>query len=157
MSIVDIDDKWYFTGKPCKHGHIAPRLKKNRTCKECLYAKRAEYEHSEKYTQWKKENKAHVASAWQKRNKASVNAITRKRQAAQLQRTPAWLTKHDYKVMESKYAIAAWLSDVVGREYHVDHTIPLQGKTVSGLHVPNNLRVIPAKDNMSKNNKWSIN
>lgn len=155
MSIVDIDDKWYFTGKPCKHGHIAPRLKKNRTCKECLYTKRAEYEHSEKYTQWKKENKAQVASAWQKRNKASVNAVTRKRQAAQLQRTPAWLTKHDYKVMESKYAIAAWLSDVVGQKYHVDHVIPLQGKNVSGLHVPDNLSIIPAKDNMVKNNKWS--
>lgn len=154
MSTVDIDDKWYFTGKTCKYGHIAPRLKKNRTCKECLYAKRVEYEHSEKYIEWKKKNKAKVDAEWQKRNKAYVNANTRKRQAAQLQRTPSWLTVKDYKSMEAKYAIAAWLSDVVGREYHVDHIIPLQGELVSGLHVPNNLSVIPAKDNMSKSNNF---
>ena len=153
MPLVDIDDKWYFTGKPCKYGHIAPRLKKNRTCKECLYKMRADYETSDNYTKWKQENKKKVASAWQKRNKAYVNSITRKRQAAQLKRTPSWLTERDLKIIESKYAIAAWLSDVVGRDYHVDHIIPLQGKKVSGLHVPNNLSVIPAQDNMRKGNR----
>ena len=153
MPSVDIDDKWYFTGKPCKHGHIAPRLKTNRTCKECLYKMRADYEKSDNYTEWKLNNKKKVASAWQKRNKAYVNSITRKRQAAKLKRTPAWLTQHDLKIMESKYAIAAWLSAVVGREYHVDHIIPLQGKKVSGLHIPSNLSIIPAQDNMKKGNR----
>ena len=26
----------YFTGKPCKHGHVAERLVANRTCAECF-------------------------------------------------------------------------------------------------------------------------
>ena len=93
-------------------------------------------------------------SEYRKTNKAKSNTLTRKYQADKLKRTPTWLTQHDYKVMESKYAIAAWLSAVVGIEYHVDHIIPLRGKTVSGLHVPDNLSVIRAKDNLEKSNKY---
>ena len=40
--------------------------------------------------------------------------------------------------------------------YHVDHIIPLQGELVSGLHVENNLRAIPALDNLRKHNKFDI-
>ena len=38
----------------------------------------------------------------------------------------------------------------------VDHIIPLQGQFVSGLHVPENLRVIPRSINRSKRNKVDL-
>lgn len=89
-----------------------------------------------------------------------VNYITlvahmRKRQAAKLQRTPKWFSDDDRKSIEAKYAMAKWLSEVVGVPYHVDHILPLRGKLVSGLHIADNTCVITANENLSKGNKWA--
>ena len=80
-------------------------------------------------------------------------ARSRKRQAARLQRLPGWLTAADHAAIRALYAEAARLTKKTGTMFHVDHLYPLQGKNVSGLHVPPNLRVLPATLNLQKHNK----
>lgn len=86
-------------------------------------------------------------------NKGRVNAHTVKRRLAKINRTPAWLTPDDHWMIEQAYELAAMRTKMFGFSWHVDHTLPLQGKTVSGLHVPTNLQVIPAVDNIRKGNR----
>lgn len=93
------------------------------------------------------------AKAWRDKNKDRVLSWTRKRQADKLQRTPAWLTEDDHWMIEQAYELAALRSQMFGFSWHVDHVLPLRGKTVSGLHVPTNLRVIPWVENLRKGNR----
>ena len=140
----------YFTGLPCKHGHIAEKLLSNRTCVECKRLEKIKWGNQPHI---KKASLAR-ANAYDKANPAAKLARTRKRQAKQLQRTPAW--DPDAHLIIAKYQLAAMLSQASGIEHHVDHIIPLQGKKVSGLHVFSNLRVIPGSDNVKKSNKYPV-
>lgn len=87
---------------------------------------------------------------WQTKNPIAYrlcqNNLQAKRRAAKLQRTPKWADK--LKISE------IYLECPKG--YHVDHIVPLQGDLVCGLHVDNNLKPIPAKDNLSKGNKFTV-
>ena len=107
---------------------------------------------------WRTANPQHantqvVKQRWKIENPGKVNAHGAKRRAALLQRTPNWLTEDDLWMMEQAYDIAALRSKMLGFSWHVDHIYPLQGKTVSGLHTPINLQVIPWLDNIRKANR----
>ena len=120
--------------------------------------------------QYAKENKERIAARkaativerrevkrlWRKNNLALVLADCAKRRASKLQRTPAWLTEFDHLKMKCYYQVAAMRTRESGEVWHVDHIIPLQGKNVCGLHVPSNLQIIPAIENMRKNNHYEV-
>jgi hypothetical protein len=140
----------YYTGKPCKHDHIAERLLSNRTCIECKRLDKIVWGNQPHI----KEASIARANAHNKANPEMHLARTRKRQAALLQRVPAW--DSDAHLITAKYQLAAMISKASGTPHHVDHIIPLQGRKVSGLHVFSNLRVIPGSDNVKKSNKFPI-
>lgn len=100
-----------------------------------------------------KEKAKETNKKWKQENLGKVNADTAKRRNAKMQRTPAWLTQDDYWMIEQAYELSALRTKMFGFTWHVDHVLPLQGKYVSGLHVPTNLQVIPWRDNVSKGNK----
>ncbi len=99
------------------------------------------------------EKKRESSKRWSKENPGKKNAQTRKRQAAKLQRTPKWLNKDQLKEIEQLYLEAIRLTKETGIPHEVDHIEPLQGKEISGLHVPWNLRVVRRSANRSKSNK----
>lgn len=65
------------------------------------------------------------------------------RRALQLKATPKWA---DLEEIKSVYLEAQYL------QMEVDHIYPLQGKTVCGLHVWENLQIIPRNTNRAKLN-----
>lgn len=105
-----------------------------------------------KYEAGKAEHLA-KAAAWKRNNPAVVNARCARRHAAKLRQTPVYLSDFDRFVIEEIYDLAQCMTALTGRQYEVDHVIPLRGATVSGLHIPSNLRVIPGVVNARKSNR----
>jgi len=114
-------------------------------CKSCV----REYESS----RYDKNANFERCKSYQEVNRGKMNAISSKRRAARLNATPPWLNKEDLAAIQQFYTIANQLTELNGVVHHVDHIIPLQGKTVCGLHVPWNLRVLEGAENTSKSNK----
>lgn len=86
-------------------------------------------------------------------SKAKNLAAVRKRQMAKLQRTPPWA---DMAAVAEFYVEAKRLEELTGIQFHVDHIVPLQGELVSGLHVPANLQLLTAHENLSKSNSFEV-
>ena len=85
-------------------------------------------------------------------NKSLYLHYSKLRKLAQKRRTPPWLTKEHKREILSFYKTAKELQTKTGVDYHVDHIVPLCGKTGCGLHVPWNLQVIEGSINLSKSN-----
>ena len=92
---------------------------------------------------------------WRKENPGKERAKNRLREAQKLKACPAWAQKGETrKEMQSHYLHAEWLEQVTDQSFHVDHIGPLQNDFVCGLHVPANLMVLEASQNVSKNAYW---
>jgi hypothetical protein len=177
-----LGSKYYFTGEPCKHGHIAPRKTKG-SCLDCLKLEwergnetRAEYFRAYNKSESGQQSKL----AYYERNKEQVKAKAKARDTAVVSRyktaykernpelykelvnarrrrfrqaTPKWLTPEDKIEIRLRYRLAIELTRRNGVQYVVDHIVPLQGESVCGLHVPWNMEVITQEENLLKSNK----
>lgn len=71
--------------------------------------------------------------------------VARMRELAEIRQRPAWA---DMKKIREIYQNRP-------DGFHVDHIVPLRGKTVCGLHVEHNLQYLPAIENMRKHNTFN--
>ena len=138
--------------KLCKDGY-------SHSCKICTrlalqswYQKNKQKE-KEDYVKNRKEKlqyqKDYVAS-----NRHIKRNSDAKRRAIKLSAKPKWLTGDDLFAIKQFYYLAKLLESLTNLKYHVDHIVPLQGENVCGLHVPWNLQIITAQENLSKSNSF---
>lgn len=137
------------------NGYHAFQIKKNGYFSEIWLSPKSFAKRNKYFAAWHQENKPKRNDQnrqWCKNNPDKMSAKWANRRASKLRRTPPWLTQEHLQQIESVYALAKRLTADTGIMHHVDHIVPLQGKTVSGLHVPWNLRAIPAMENLIKSN-----
>lgn len=104
--------------------------------------------HRESELEKKKRN--HMLKPWVARN----NSMLRKHRIRIC--TPKWLTRQHRKQIQDTHLDAVRREIETGIPHHVDHIIPVKHDKVCGLHVPWNLQVIPATENMKKKNVFDL-
>jgi|Laugresu1bdmlbdd_1035124.scaffolds.fasta_scaffold04355_2 hypothetical protein len=135
-------------------------------CKECAkeskkeaYSKKKDY-YTQKSQAWKKNNPQKVLASAKKgrqKHKARRLADWMHYNTRKLNACPLWLSKEQRTKIENIYKFAKFMEELsLGSiKYHVDHIIPLRGDNVCGLHVPWNLQILNARDNLSKGNRYN--
>ena len=170
--------KFYFTGKPCTRGHVAPRKTKG-NCTECIKedwvtdnerrkalpkseaskaAGKRYYERNKDLVKAKAAARPDAEKHKHKRNHKKENleyykVLCNARRRRHREATPTWLTTEQKEDIKQLYISAQKITKLTGVRYEVDHIIPLINDNVCGLHVPWNLQVIPKIDNLKKANK----
>ena len=111
--------------------------------------KKPEY-YNEKMRNWVAENRTrHLENrrAWAKKNVATESE-RKQRHRKRIQGSPL-LTMAERAEIDGIYRFCK-----IFPAFEVDHIIPLNGKTVSGLHVPSNLQALTKSENRRKGNKF---
>lgn len=162
--------KRYYTGRPCKHGHICERHVIGGVCIRCKriateqWHKETRSERNKVYYKWAKANpdkirqaKASYRSsnkdkirmefaAWKAANPHQAAARSALRRA-RLANASVGLGKEEKIKINEIYRQCALMTRLTGVQYHVDHIIAISR---GGKHHPDNLQLLTAIENMKK-------
>lgn len=167
----------FFNGRPCRHGHVAPRWTTNSSCTVCvqirLAATRAlrpprilkgrDRDNARRLTrehyQANREQYIERAAEWRHANMARRREIARQWVRDNPGKALAAVRKRQGAKLQRT---PSWADLAAIRDFYmncprgcqVDHVIPLRGTLVSGLHVLENLQYLPKAANMAKRNSF---
>lgn len=124
-----------------------------------LYRERTKERAAETRLEWQRKNKEKVRASckkWREENPDKNRAKAMRYRASKQNRTVKWEIELTELVVQEASHLCSLLEKYTGIKWHVDHVIPLCGEHVSGLHVWNNIGVLPAVANISKHNKYVV-
>jgi len=90
-----------------------------------------------------------------RKNRSRVKANKIRYEARLKRATPCWLTREDWDYMNAMYDHAVLLTKETGVKHQVDHIVPLNGRLITGLHVPGNLQILTQAENVAKSNRYA--
>jgi ribosomal protein L3 len=120
------------------------------------YAQKNKEKISRYHAEWRQinaEQKKENDKRWRLSNSAKLNSYYSARRDRRRAAEPSWLSAIEQAQIQEMYDVAAALTTQTGVKHHVDHIHPLKGRGFSGLHVPWNLQVLQAVENLSKGSR----
>jgi len=146
---------YYFTGKPCKRGHVCERFAKNRTCKECAYERNRERTRDDYWIDYgdeayKKKKRQNASKYYHTRAHKRAIKLRRHFESKSRVATPQGVTE-----IRRLYLEAQLLTIDSGVKHEVDHIIPLIHDQVCGLSVPFNMQTLTKAQNRRKASRFN--